>query len=151
MVNNDNYIFYSSAGDTSAVNDANTPSQRSHDHSKRRSRDPGSGEKPPIRVEITPKRHSTTSTPPPVADDSGSRQQCSHSLGGAPSMNGALSSLSRNSRGMGSRRHGFKPRSMAEWKSDQQQILVDERPDCEEIVEVKKLGVGAGSTGLEGM
>ena len=146
MVNN---IFYSSAGDTSAVNDANTPSQRSHDHGKRRrSRDPGSGENPPIRVEITPKRHST---PPPVADDSGSRQQHSHSLGGVPSMNGALSSLSRNSRGMGSRRHGFKPRSMAEWESDQQQILVDERPDHEDIVQEKKLGVGAGSTGLEGI
>ena len=134
------------------MDDANTPSQRSHDHGKsRRSCDPGSGENPPIRVEITPKRHSTTFTPPPVADDGGSRQQHSHSLGGPPSMNGALSSLSRNSRGMGSRRHGFKPRSMAEWESDQQQMLVDERPDREDIVEVKKLGVGAGSTGLEGM
>ena len=67
----------------------------------------------PMIVQATPKRHGPT-----LID--GSRRQRSHSLGG-----GANSPMKRRT---GSRHHGFRPKSMAEWELDQWKL---EKSDTE--------------------
>lgn len=66
-----------------------------------------------MKVQVTPERHGST-----LVD--GSRRQRSQSLGG-----GANSPMKRRT---GSRHHGFRPRSMAEWESDQRKL---EKSDIE--------------------
>ena len=67
----------------------------------------------PMKVQVTPKRRGPT-----LVD--GSRRQRSHSLGG-----GANSPVKRRT---GSRHQGFRPRSIAEWESDQRKL---EKSDTE--------------------
>ena len=82
-----------------------------------RQRGLSSGKTPPIRVEITPRKSPIVATTATSTDVGRPRSlsQGEHSLN-------CSSVVSRSGREMEPKRHGIRPRSMAEWESDQQRI-----------------------------
>ena len=77
---------------------------------------------PPIGVEITPRISSMVATSADIGRPR-SLSQGEHSLN-------CSSVVSRSGREMKPKRHGIRPRSMAEWESDQQLIhSIEEKPE----------------------
>jgi hypothetical protein len=111
-----------------------------------RARGLSSGQTPPIRVEITPRRISTIlATATTCSADSGRPR--SQSVG-EPSLN-VTSVITRSGREVEPTQRGIRPRSMAEYGSDRQWIHdIDEKPE-EKVEDEVETGITGGENGLD--
>ena len=146
-------MFYtcSLTGETAVTNEAalshtgcKTTDRQSLDELREKRRMSGarglsSGQTPPIRVEITPRRTSTVAATATSADSGRPR---SLSVG-EPRLN-VTSVMTRSGREVEPTQRGIRPRSMAEWGSDRQWIHdIDEKPE-EKVEDEVETGITGG-------